>query len=165
MENRLKKPDKNRQTTTYIRFSHGKRTWYLGFYIPCSYCRNACAYVMSRNRTVCQNCRSKVITTPTPPTQNKFKDFSGVKQVISKRRGVSYTKKVAMDSGSGNYIVMYSNLCINKQFKTEKESEKYKKRFKNGLKNNRNKWKFTNNGIESRTLNSKHKLNRRMDIL
>ncbi|EXX65974.1 uncharacterized protein OCT59_018272 [Rhizophagus irregularis] len=79
IENRLKKQEKNRQTTTYIKFSHGRRTWYLGFYIPCSFCSNVCAYVMSRNRKVCQNCRSKVIVTPTPPPQNVFKNFSKVK--------------------------------------------------------------------------------------
>ncbi|PKK64447.1 hypothetical protein RhiirC2_716269 [Rhizophagus irregularis] len=50
IENRLKKQEKNRQTTTYIKFSYGKRTWYLGFYIPCSFCSNVCAYVMSNNR-------------------------------------------------------------------------------------------------------------------
>ncbi|GET62885.1 hypothetical protein GLOIN_2v1780418 [Rhizophagus irregularis DAOM 181602=DAOM 197198] len=72
IENRLKKQEKNRQTTTYIKFSHGRRTWYLGFYIPCSFCSNVCAYVMSRNRKVCQNCHSKVIVTPTSPPQNVF---------------------------------------------------------------------------------------------
>ncbi|PKY57822.1 hypothetical protein RhiirA4_479189 [Rhizophagus irregularis] len=118
IENRLKKQDKNRQTTTYIRFSCGKRMWYLGFYITCSYCKNACAYVMSRNRKVCQNCRSKVITTPAPPTQNKFKDFTQTKQVISKRRGVSYTKKVAMDSGSGSLKPRKKVKSIKKGLKT-----------------------------------------------
>ncbi|CAB4391573.1 unnamed protein product [Rhizophagus irregularis] len=39
---------------------------------------------MLRNRKVCQNCRSKVIVTSTPPLQNVFKDFSQVKQVTSK---------------------------------------------------------------------------------
>ncbi|PKY45326.1 hypothetical protein RhiirA4_459868 [Rhizophagus irregularis] len=67
IENKLKKQEKNRQTTTYIKFSHNRRTWYLGFYIPYSFCSNVCAYVMSRNRKVCQNCRSKVIVIPTPP--------------------------------------------------------------------------------------------------
>ncbi|GBC41986.2 hypothetical protein GLOIN_2v1879755 [Rhizophagus irregularis DAOM 181602=DAOM 197198] len=33
---------------------------------------------MSRNRKVCQNCRSKVIVTPTPPPQNVFKNFNQV---------------------------------------------------------------------------------------
>ncbi|CAB4475554.1 unnamed protein product [Rhizophagus irregularis] len=128
IENRLKNQEKNRQTTTYIKFSHGRRTWYLGFYIPCSFCSNVCAYVMSRNRKVCQNCRSKVIVTPTSPPQNVFKNFSKVKQVISKRVGVSYTKKVSMDGEARKYAVTYSNLQINKQFKTLKEQEKYKKR-------------------------------------
>ncbi|CAB4386499.1 unnamed protein product [Rhizophagus irregularis] len=32
-----------------------------------------------------------------------------------------------------------------------KEQEKYKKRFKNSLKNNKNKWKSTNNGFESKS--------------
>ncbi|UZO29407.1 uncharacterized protein OCT59_022884 [Rhizophagus irregularis] len=152
IENRLKKQEKNRQTTTYIKFSHGRRTWYLGFYIPCSFCSNVCAYVMSRNRKVCQNCHSKVIVTPTPPPQNVFKDFSKVKQVISKRVGVSYTKKVSMDGGARKYAFTYSNLQINKQFKTLKEQEKYKKRFKNSLKSNKNKWQVTNNGIGSKVL-------------
>ncbi|CAB4480668.1 unnamed protein product [Rhizophagus irregularis] len=165
IENRLMKQEKNRQTTTYIKFSHGKRTWYLGFYIPCLFCSNVCAYVMSRNRKVCQNCRSKVIVTPTPPPQNVFKDFSKIKQVISKRVGVSYTKKVSMDGGARKYAVTYSNSRINKQFKTPKEQEKYKKRFKNNLKSNKNKWQVTNNGIESKVLISKHKLKRRGDIL
>ncbi|EXX51389.1 hypothetical protein GLOIN_2v1880210 [Rhizophagus irregularis DAOM 181602=DAOM 197198] len=71
IENKLKKQEKNRQTTTYIKFSHGRRTWYLGFYIPCSFCSNVCAYIMLRNRKVCQNCRSKVIVTPTPPLQTQ----------------------------------------------------------------------------------------------
>ncbi|CAB5196268.1 unnamed protein product [Rhizophagus irregularis] len=83
---------------------------------------------MSRNRKVCQNCRSKVIVTPTPPLQNVFKNFSKVKQVISKRVGVSYTKKVLIDGGARKYAVTYSNLQINKQFKMLKEQEKYKKR-------------------------------------
>ncbi|POG82013.1 hypothetical protein GLOIN_2v1867737 [Rhizophagus irregularis DAOM 181602=DAOM 197198] len=144
IKNRMKKQEKNRQTTTYIKFSHG-RTWYLGFYIPCSFCSKFYAYVMSRNKKVCQNCRSKVIVTPTPPPQNVFKNFCQVKQVISKRVGVSYTKKVSMDGGAG--------------------AEKYKKRFKNSLKSNKNKWQFTNNGIESKVLISKHRLKRRTDIL
>ncbi|PKY51869.1 hypothetical protein RhiirA4_469162 [Rhizophagus irregularis] len=46
-----------------------------------------------------------------------------------------------------------------------KEQEKYKKRFKNSLKSNKNKWHFTNSGIESKTLNSKYRLKRRSDIL
>ncbi|CAB5184530.1 unnamed protein product [Rhizophagus irregularis] len=165
IENRLKKQEKNRQTTTYIKFSHGKRTWYLGFYIPCSFYSNVCAYVMSRNRKVCQNCRSKVIVTSTPLPQNVFKDFSKVKQVISKRVGVSYTKKVSIDGRTRKYAVTYSNLRINKQFKMPKEQEKYKKRFKNNLKSNKNKWQVTNNGIESKVLISKHKLKCRGDIL
>ncbi|POG81892.1 hypothetical protein GLOIN_2v1762782 [Rhizophagus irregularis DAOM 181602=DAOM 197198] len=127
IENRLKKQKKNRQTTTYIKFSHGRRTWYLGFYIPCLFCSNVCAYVMSRNRKVCQNCRSKVIVTPTPPPQDTFKNYCQSKQIVSKRIGVTYTKKVSMHSGTGNYLVTYSNLGINKQFKTMKEQEKYKK--------------------------------------
>ncbi|CAB4490559.1 unnamed protein product [Rhizophagus irregularis] len=120
---------------------------------------------MSRNRKVCQNCRLKVIVTPTPPPQNVFKDFSKVKQVISKHVGVSYTKKVLMDGGARKYAVTYSNLQINKQFKTSKEQEKYKKRFKNSLKSNKNKWQVTNNGIGSKVLISKYKLKRRHDIL
>ncbi|PKY17420.1 hypothetical protein RhiirB3_430048 [Rhizophagus irregularis] len=100
---------------------------------------------MSRNKKVCQNCCSKVIVTPTPPPQNVFKNFCQVKQVISKRVGMSYTKKVSMDGGAG--------------------AEKYKKRFKNSLKSNKNKWQFTNNGIESKVLISKHRLKRRTDIL
>ncbi|GBC35667.2 hypothetical protein GLOIN_2v1867737 [Rhizophagus irregularis DAOM 181602=DAOM 197198] len=44
-------------------------------------------------------------------------------------------------------------------------AEKYKKRFKNSLKSNKNKWQFTNNGIESKVLISKHRLKRRTDIL
>ncbi|CAB5182102.1 unnamed protein product [Rhizophagus irregularis] len=165
IENRLKKQEKNRQTTTYIKFSHSRRTWYLGFYIPYSFCSDVCAYVMSRNRKVCQNCRSKMIVTPTPLPQNVFKDFSKVKQVISKRVGVSYTKKVSMDGGARKYAVTYSNLQINKQFKTSKEQEKFKKRFKNSLKSNKNKWQVINNGIGSKVLISKHKLKRRHDIL
>ncbi|PKC52548.1 hypothetical protein RhiirA1_481250 [Rhizophagus irregularis] len=90
---------------------------------------------MSKNRKVCQNCRSKVIVTPTPLPQNVFKDFSKVKQVT------------------------------NKQFKMSKEQEKYKKRFKNSLKSNKNKWHITNNGIESKVLISKYKLKRKGDIL
>ncbi|PKY32965.1 hypothetical protein RhiirB3_451529 [Rhizophagus irregularis] len=90
---------------------------------------------MSKNRKVCQNCRSKVIVTPTPLPQNVFKDFSKVKQVT------------------------------NKQFKMSKEQEKYKKRFKNSLKSNKNKWQITNNGIESKVLISKYKLKRKGDIL
>ncbi|CAB4393132.1 unnamed protein product [Rhizophagus irregularis] len=120
---------------------------------------------MSRNRKVCQNCRSKVIVIPTPLSQNVFKDFSKVKQVISKRIGVSYTKKVSMDGGVRKYAVTYSNLQINKQFKTLKEQEKYKKRFKTSLKSNKNKWQVTNNGIGSMVLISKHKLKCRHDIL
>ncbi|UZO29851.1 uncharacterized protein OCT59_023305 [Rhizophagus irregularis] len=120
---------------------------------------------MSRNRKVCQNCRSKVIVTPTPPLQNVFKNFSKVKQVISKRVGVSYTKKVLIDGGARKYAVTYSNLQINKQFKMLKEQEKYKKRFKNSLKSNKNKWQVTNNGIGSKVLISKHKLKCRHDIL
>ncbi|PKY26428.1 hypothetical protein RhiirB3_441728 [Rhizophagus irregularis] len=46
-----------------------------------------------------------------------------------------------------------------------KEQEKYKKRFKNSLKSNKNKWQVTNNGIGSKVLISKHKLKRRYDIL
>ncbi|PKK59787.1 hypothetical protein RhiirC2_794317 [Rhizophagus irregularis] len=76
IENRLKKQEKN---TTYIKFGHGRQIWYLGFYIPCSFCSNVCAYVMSRNRKVCQNCRLKVIATLTPPPQNVFENFSQVK--------------------------------------------------------------------------------------
>ncbi|EXX65869.1 uncharacterized protein OCT59_023135 [Rhizophagus irregularis] len=70
-----------------------------------------------------------------------------------------------MDGGTHKYAVTYSNLRVNKQFKTLKEQEKYKKRFKNSLKSNKNKWQFTNNGIESKVLISKHKLKRRSDIL
>ncbi|EXX71899.1 uncharacterized protein OCT59_002585 [Rhizophagus irregularis] len=165
IENRLKKQEKNRQTTTYIKFSHGNRTWYLGFYIPCSFCSNVCAYVMSNNRKVCQNCRSKVIVTPTPPTQNTFKNYCQSKQIVSKRIGVTYTKKVSMHSGTGNYLVTYSNLGINKQFKTMKEQEKYKKRFTNSLKTHKNKWNYTNNRFESKPIVSKHRLKRRGDIL
>ncbi|PKK63043.1 hypothetical protein RhiirC2_789468 [Rhizophagus irregularis] len=143
IENRLKKQEKNRQTTTYIKFSYGKRTWYLGFYIPCSFCSNVCAYVMSNNRKVCQNCRSKVIVTPTPPTQNTFKNYCQSKQIVSKRIGVTYTKKVSMNSGTGNYLVIYSNLAINKQFKTIKEQEKF----------------------ELKPVVSKYRLKRRCDIL
>ncbi|PKC62443.1 hypothetical protein RhiirA1_465120 [Rhizophagus irregularis] len=127
IENRLKKQEKNRQTTTYIKFSYGKRTW-----------------------KVCQNCRSKVIVTPTPPMQNTFKNYCQSKQIVSKRISVTYTKKVSMDSGTGNYLVTYSNLGINKQFKTMKEQEKYKKRFTNSLKNHKNKWNYTNNRFESK---------------
>ncbi|PKK58152.1 hypothetical protein RhiirC2_796784 [Rhizophagus irregularis] len=105
---------------------------------------------MSRNRKVCQNCHSKLIITPTPLPQNVFKDFSKVKQVISKRIGVSYIKKVLMDGGARKYAVTYSNLQINKQFKMPKEQEKYKKRFKNSLKSIKNKWQVTNYGIESK---------------
>ncbi|PKK71789.1 hypothetical protein RhiirC2_777981 [Rhizophagus irregularis] len=122
IENRLKKQEKNRQTTTYIKFSYGRQTWYL--------------------RKVCQNCRSKVIVTSTPPLQNVFKDFSQVKQVTSKCVSVSYTKKVSMDGGAHKYAVTYSNLCSNK-----------------------NKWQFTNNGIESKVLIFKHRLKRKSDIL
>uniref|UniRef100_U9T8T7 Uncharacterized protein n=1 Tax=Rhizophagus irregularis (strain DAOM 181602 / DAOM 197198 / MUCL 43194) TaxID=747089 RepID=U9T8T7_RHIID len=120
---------------------------------------------MSNNRKVCQNCRSKVIVTPTPPTQNTFKNYCQSKQIVSKRIGVTYTKKVSMDSGTGNYLVTYSNLGINKQFKTMKEQEKYKKRFTNSLKNHKNKWNYTNNGFESKPVVSKHRLKRRCDIL
>ncbi|CAB5180863.1 hypothetical protein RhiirA5_458697 [Rhizophagus irregularis] len=120
---------------------------------------------MSRNRKVCQNCRSKVIVTPTLPPQNVFKDFSQIKQVISKRVDVFYTKKVSMDGETRKYAVTYSNLWVNKQFKTLKEQEKYKKKFKNSLKSNKNKWQVTNNGIESKVLISKHRLKRRSDIL
>ncbi|CAB4482185.1 unnamed protein product [Rhizophagus irregularis] len=70
-----------------------------------------------------------------------------------------------MDGRTRKYAVTYSNLRINKQFKMPKEQEKYKKRFKNNLKSNKNKWQVTNNGIESKVLISKHKLKRRGDIL
>ncbi|GBC35197.2 hypothetical protein GLOIN_2v1840426 [Rhizophagus irregularis DAOM 181602=DAOM 197198] len=110
------------------RNNYGKRTWYLEFYISCSFCSNVCAYVMSNNRKVCQNCHSKVIVTLTPSTPNTLKNYCQSKQIVSKRIGVAYTKKVSMDSGTGNYLVTYSNLGINKQFKTIKEQEKYKKR-------------------------------------
>ncbi|CAB4407326.1 unnamed protein product [Rhizophagus irregularis] len=163
-QTRLKKQNKNKQTTTYIRFSCGERVWYLGFYISCSFCNNVCAYVMSRNRKVCQNCRSKVIETPTPLPQNVFKDYSQVKQIISKRIGVTYTKKVSRHNGSGNYAVTYSNLGFNKQFKSRKEQEKYKKRFFNSLKTNKNKWRDTYNSFESKTYISKYRLRRRDDI-
>ncbi|POG83298.1 hypothetical protein GLOIN_2v1491160, partial [Rhizophagus irregularis DAOM 181602=DAOM 197198] len=63
-----------------------------------------------------------------------------------------------MDGGARKYAVTYSNLQINKQFKTLKEQEKYKKRFKNSLKSNKNKWQVINNGIGSKVLISKHKL-------
>jgi hypothetical protein len=106
-----------------------------------------------------------VIVTPSPPPQNAFKDFSQVKQVISKRVGVSYTKRVSLNSVEGRYAVTYSNLRVNRQFKTSKEQEKYKRRFKNSLKSNKNKWKITDNGIESKMLSSKHKLKQRSDIL
>ncbi|EXX53318.1 uncharacterized protein OCT59_022390 [Rhizophagus irregularis] len=142
IENRLKKQEKNRQTTTYIKFSYGKRTW-----------------------KVYQNCRSKVIVTPTPPMQNTFKNYCQSKQIVSKRISVTYTKKVSMDSGTGNYLVTYSNLGINKQFKIMKEQKKYKKRFTNSLKNNKNKWNYTNNRFESKSVVSKHRLKRRCDIL
>ncbi|EXX56030.1 uncharacterized protein OCT59_011080 [Rhizophagus irregularis] len=165
IENRLKKQEKNRQTTTYIKFSYGKRTWYLGFYISCSFCSNVCAYVMSNNRKVCQNCRSKVMVIPTPPMQNTFKNYCQSKQIVSKRIGVTYTKKVSMDSGTGNYLVIYSNLAINKQFKTMKEQEKYKKRFTNSLKHHTNKWNYINNRFESKPVVFKHRLKRRCDIL
>ncbi|EXX56149.1 hypothetical protein RirG_218820 [Rhizophagus irregularis DAOM 197198w] len=165
IENRLKKQEKNRQTTTYIKFSHGRRTWYLGFYIPCLFCSNVCAYVMSNNRKVCQNCHSKVIVTPTPLTQNTFKNYCQSKQIVSKRIGVTYTKKVSMHSGTGNYLVTYSNLGINKQFKTMKEQEKYKKRFTNSLKTHKNKWNYTNNRFKSKPVVSKHRLKQRGDIL
>ncbi|CAB4379281.1 unnamed protein product [Rhizophagus irregularis] len=69
------------------------------------------------------------------------------------------------EAGAGKYAVTYSNLRVNKQFKTLKEQEKYKKRFKNSLKSNKNKWQFTNNGIESKVLISKYRLKRRTDIL
>ncbi|CAB4380242.1 unnamed protein product [Rhizophagus irregularis] len=120
---------------------------------------------MSSNRKVCQNCRSKVIVTPTPPTQNTFKNYCQSKQIVSKRIGVSYTKKVLMDSGTGNYLVTYSNLGVNKQFKMIKEQEKYKKRFTNSLKSHKNKWNYTNNRFESKPVVSKHQLKRRCDIL
>ncbi|UZO12801.1 uncharacterized protein OCT59_004317 [Rhizophagus irregularis] len=70
-----------------------------------------------------------------------------------------------MDGEARKYAVTYSNLQINKQFKTSKEQEKYKKRFKNSLKNNKNKWQVTNHGIGSKVLIFKHKLIRRSDIL
>ncbi|UZO09746.1 uncharacterized protein OCT59_029961 [Rhizophagus irregularis] len=131
IKNRMKKQEKNRQTTTYIKFSHG-RTWYLGFYIPCSFCSKFYAYVMSRNKKVCQNCRSKVIVTPTPPPQNVFKNFCQVKQVISKRVGVSYTKKVSMDGGAGAVSFKAWELkrrtdILKKHYISEKEMEFLKK--------------------------------------
>ncbi|PKC51038.1 hypothetical protein RhiirA1_484695 [Rhizophagus irregularis] len=46
-----------------------------------------------------------------------------------------------------------------------KEQEKYKKRFTNSLKNNKNKWNYTNNRFESKSVVSKHCLKRRGDIL
>ncbi|EXX72393.1 hypothetical protein GLOIN_2v1840426 [Rhizophagus irregularis DAOM 181602=DAOM 197198] len=70
-----------------------------------------------------------------------------------------------MDSGTGNYLVTYSNLGINKQFKMMKEQEKYKKRFTNSLKTHKNKWNYTNNRFESKPVVSKHQLKRRCDIL
>ncbi|CAB4384467.1 unnamed protein product [Rhizophagus irregularis] len=48
-----------------------------------------------------------------------------------------------MDSSTGNYLVTYSNLAINKQFKPMKEQEKF----------------------ESKPVVSKHRLKRRCDIL
>ncbi|PKK42424.1 hypothetical protein RhiirC2_804498 [Rhizophagus irregularis] len=109
---------------------------------------------MPNNRKVCQNCCSKVIVTPTPPMQNTFKNYCQIKQIVSKRIGVTYKKKVSMDSGTGNYLVTYSNLGINKQFKMMKEQEKYKKRFMNSLKTHRNKWNYTNNRFESNKASS-----------
>ncbi|CAB4479450.1 unnamed protein product [Rhizophagus irregularis] len=70
-----------------------------------------------------------------------------------------------MDGRASKYAVTYSNLRVNKQFKTLKEQEKYKKRFKNSLKSNKNKWQFTNNGFESKVFISKHRLKHRFDIL
>src|ERR1700733_2650724 len=43
----------NRETSTFIRFSYRHRTWYLGFYIPCTICREVCSKVMSNSRTFC----------------------------------------------------------------------------------------------------------------
>ncbi|PKK75678.1 hypothetical protein RhiirC2_773320 [Rhizophagus irregularis] len=70
-----------------------------------------------------------------------------------------------MDSGTGNYLVTYSNLGVNKQFKMIKEQEKYKKRFTNSLKSHKNKRNYTNNRFESKPVVSKHQLKRRCDIL
>ncbi|CAB4406130.1 unnamed protein product [Rhizophagus irregularis] len=108
---------------------------------------------------------SKVVVTPSPPAQNTFKDYNQVKQVINKRIGVTYTKKVSMHSEKGNYLVTYSNLRVNKQFKIKKEQEKYKKRFKNSLKSNKNKWQYTSNGFKSKLYMSKHRLRRKSDTL
>ncbi|PKY53462.1 hypothetical protein RhiirA4_471680 [Rhizophagus irregularis] len=77
---------------------------------------------MSRNRKVCQNCRSKVINTPSPPPQNVFKDYSQVKQIISKRIGVTYTKKVLRHNGSVSSRIGYNALkeiFVNHSFNKE----------------------------------------------
>ncbi|PKK68897.1 hypothetical protein RhiirC2_781682 [Rhizophagus irregularis] len=55
-----------------------------------------------------------------------FKDYSQVKQIIDKR--------------------------FNKQFKSRKDQEKYKKKFMNSLKSNKNKWQNTNNEKEMKFL-------------
>ncbi|GET65824.1 hypothetical protein GLOIN_2v1882411 [Rhizophagus irregularis DAOM 181602=DAOM 197198] len=113
------KQEKNRQTTTYIKFSYGKRTWYLGFYISCSTCSNVCAYVMSNNRKVCQNCRSKVIVTFTPPTQNTFKNYCQSKQIkhyISNKELEFLFDQVTSKSG---YNMLKDDIFINHSFNSE----------------------------------------------
>ena len=41
------KSNNNRETSTFIKFSHRHTTWFLGYFIPCSICKNICAKVMS----------------------------------------------------------------------------------------------------------------------
>ena len=54
----------NRETSTFIKFSYKRSTWYLGFYVACIICSNVCAKVMLLNRNFCGRCCKIPIVTP-----------------------------------------------------------------------------------------------------
>ncbi|PKY52352.1 hypothetical protein RhiirA4_469937 [Rhizophagus irregularis] len=77
----------------------------------------------------------------------------------------NYSKQVIEIPSPPPQNIFQNYSQIKQQFKTCKEQEKYKKRFFNSLKNNKNKWWNISNGFVSKTYISKYQLKRREDIL
>jgi hypothetical protein len=94
--------DKNRKTTTYIKFSFKKHIIYLGFYLGCDHqssCVLPAAYVMSKRRWHCKEHENEVNyihkrglpRNPKYYEHKLFNDIGKAKEVTSKRLGLQYT--------------------------------------------------------------------------
>ncbi|CAB4421712.1 unnamed protein product [Rhizophagus irregularis] len=87
-EKRMAKPGgSNRETSTFIKFSYKHTSFYLGFYVPCSFCHSPCAVVMSDNRCACPIHKHDVISLERRPVDYKNLWFKN-KPVSSQRLGV-----------------------------------------------------------------------------